>query len=109
MNENEELNCIGSDSGIGVACDGPIQAYDGDEPCCEEPCANEPRNEHICLKSGNYEFRDFSVKKLNYGYIITVGCHKFAIEDKKKVIKLISEYVDDPNKVESKWWETKKV
>lgn len=94
MNENEGLNCISED------------CVESEADCCSGYDSERPRNESI-LKDCVYDFRDFTVKKLNYGYIITVGCHRFAIEDKKKVIKLISEYVDDPNKVESKWWKNK--
>lgn len=89
MNENEGLNCTSENCcEKEVCCDGPIQGY-------SETC--------------NYEFRDFSIKKLNYGYIVTVGCHRFAIEDKKKLIKVVSEYIDDPDKVEKSWWNTKKI
>lgn len=56
-----------------------------------------------------YSFRDFSVKKLNYGYIVTAGCHKFAIESDERLIKVISEYIKDPSAKEKEWWKTKKV
>lgn len=57
----------------------------------------------------DYGFREFSVKKLNYGYIIKAGCHQFAIESESRLIKVISEYIKDPSGKEKQWWETKNI
>jgi len=72
------------------------EIYDG------EP--EEPQNESI-----DYGFREFSVKKLNYGYVIKAGCHQFAIESESRLIKVISEYIKDPSGKEKQWWETKNI
>lgn len=95
---NEEIMCdeCESESPIILAYDGSVRG----ESCC---------NATYEKKRSEYEFRDFSVNKLNYGYIVTVGCHKFAVEDKKKLIKLVSDYIDNPNETESNWWKTKKI
>lgn len=53
------------------------------------------------------DLRDFSIKKLNYGYIVTIGCHKFAIETKENLAKQISEYILDPQKKEEEWFSKK--
>lgn len=50
------------------------------------------------------KIRDFSVKELNYGFLITVGCHKFAISTPTEAAKLIAEYLKDPKGTENKWF-----
>ena len=60
-------------------------------------------------ESIDYGFREFSVKKLNYGYVIKAGCHQFAIESESRLIKVISEYIKDPSGKEKQWWETKNI
>ena len=62
-----------------------------------------------CLRKTGYEFREFSVKPLNYGFIIRAGCHQFAIETPERLAYVISEYVLNPNDKETKWWEEKKI
>lgn len=71
-----------------------------DEVECEVEC---------CVKQNHYEFREFSVKKLEYGYIITIGCHKMAIETKERLAKCLSDYVKDPDATERKWWTNKEI
>jgi len=48
--------------------------------------------------------RDVCVKQLNYGYIVTIGCHKFAIETPEKLIEKLGEYIKSPQETESKWF-----
>lgn len=61
------------------------------------------------LVQSDYSFRDFKVEKLNYGYIVHVGCHKFAIETKENLIKELTEYISDPHSKEETWWKTKTI
>lgn len=50
------------------------------------------------------KIRPLSIEELNYGYVVTVGCHKFAISSSKKLTKLIGEYLEDPKSTEEKWF-----
>ena len=50
------------------------------------------------------QIRDFSVKALNYGYIVNVGCHSFAIETADRLIEKLSEYINNPSDTETKWF-----
>lgn len=70
--------------------------YSGEERCIDGSDVKSAYN--------MYNFRNFSVEKMNYGYIVTVGCHKFAIESKERLAGLLSTYVLDPNRVEQTWW-----
>lgn len=79
---------------------------DTDEMIGEEPCGVPVISENETI---DYGFREFSVKKLNYGYIIKAGCHQFAIESESRLIKVISEYIKDPSGKEKQWWETKNI
>ena len=45
------------------------------------------------------------ITPLAYGYIIKVGCQSFAIEGKKKLIKLLGDYLENPLEVEKAWLE----
>lgn len=78
----------------------------------DEPSINEVRNyEPVanCCDKEVYVFRPLKIEKLNFGYLITIGCHTFAIETKERLAKLVSDYILDPSTTEKKWWETKTV
>lgn len=70
-----------------------ISAEPIDRPCTNEstPC---PTN----------KIRDVRIEQLNYGYIVRVGCHSFAIETKEKLINLLSEYMGSPEITEKNWF-----
>lgn len=63
----------------------------------------------ILGKPPTYGFRDFQVSKLNHGYVVTVGCSKFAIESNEKLIKVLTEYISNPSEKEKKWHETNEI
>lgn len=44
-----------------------------------------------------------TIKQLNYGYIIEVGCQTFAIESASLLIAKLSEYISNPGETEKKW------
>ena len=50
------------------------------------------------------KIRSINVEELNYGFIVTVGCHRFAIETGKKVSEMIGEYLKNPKEIEKKWF-----
>lgn len=50
------------------------------------------------------KMRGVNIEQLNYGYIVTVGCHKFAIEKWQKVVETLALYMSDPAEAEKQWF-----
>lgn len=48
--------------------------------------------------------RNVTIKQLNYGYIVDVGCHKFAFESAEKLVRYLADYLKNPNKTENEWF-----
>ena len=48
--------------------------------------------------------RDFTVKKGVMGYIVTIGCQVAGFSNKEDLLKAISEYVNDPEATEKKYY-----
>lgn len=51
--------------------------------------------------------RSISIRQLNHGYVVEVGCQTLAIESASKLIALFSEYVLNPIATEHKYREGK--
>jgi len=47
--------------------------------------------------------RPISIEQLNHGYVIVVGCQRFAVESKDALLHRLGSYLSDPNKVEEDW------
>ena len=47
--------------------------------------------------------RNINIRPLNYGFVVTVGCQEFAVEDSKKMLELIGKYYENPYEMEEKW------
>lgn len=54
----------------------------------------------------NY-MRTVSIRQLDHGYIVEVGCQAFAIENATSLIAKLSEYILAPQETEQKWVEGK--
>jgi len=65
-----------------------------------DPNEIELRDDHV---SPNI-IRDISIKQLNFGYNVTIGCHTFAIETYKTVTNLLAQYMANPSAVEKTWY-----
>lgn len=50
------------------------------------------------------KMREVWISELNYGYILTIGCHKFAFETHERALANLAEYMKDPDGVERKWF-----
>jgi hypothetical protein len=50
------------------------------------------------------QIRDIEISQLNYGYIVKIGCHKFAIEKPKTLVDKLLEYLNNPSETEDKWF-----
>ena len=46
---------------------------------------------------------DIVVKEVDFGYIVKVGCQTLAISTKEDLIKMFTEYVNDPSTVTRRW------
>lgn len=67
--------------------------------------ANHPIGEGVPMAAGNNnKVRTFVVKELSRGYTVEVGCQMFAIETKAQLISKLSEYINEPEKTEQKWF-----
>lgn len=44
--------------------------------------------------------RHISIRALNYGYEVTVGCQNLAIESRRKLVDLLDRYLTDWNQTE---------
>ena len=78
----------------------------------EKTLTGEPVNE-VCDSGDDEPQTDSSenkirsklnIKQLDYGYIVTVGCHEFALETHERVIEMLGEYLADPKGTEAKWF-----
>lgn len=47
------------------------------------------------------------IETLEFGYVLSVGCKRFAFETKERLLANLTEYLADPAKAQQKWWETK--
>lgn len=87
--------------------DMPKQAYDRDDILeallPTQRYAEDVQEEEPACKNDN-KIRNFSVRELNFGYVIDVGCHSFAIETPEKLTQLIGEYLTNPKATEKKWF-----
>lgn len=51
--------------------------------------------------------RSIQIDALDHGYVVQVGCQRFAIEDKSTLIGKLSEYINNPVETETKYNEGK--
>ena len=75
---------------------------DRDEDCvedCDEPMA-------CCeVKDKSGKIRDVKINQVNYGYIVTIGCHTFVFETAERLIEKLGVYLKEPNKTERSWYD----
>lgn len=51
----------------------------------------------------DYQARSISIEPLNHGYIVTIGCQRFAATNPSKMLKKIGKYLENPAEVEKLW------
>jgi len=49
------------------------------------------------------------IEPLDYGFTVKIGCQKFAIETKERLIEKLSQYINNPKDVEKKWSRSKEI
>jgi hypothetical protein len=67
----------------------------------EERLEERPEPQQDCVGS---KIREISIKALNFGFIVKVGCHSFAIETPDKLVTVLGEYLNKPTETEKKWF-----
>ena len=50
------------------------------------------------------KIREIHITQLNRGYVVEVGCHKFAISTTEELIDKLTKYIREPNITEDKWF-----
>lgn len=55
------------------------------------------------------DFKRITINKLDYGYVVKIGCQSFAIESEKKVISGLTKYLDNPSEEEKRWFKEKTI
>lgn len=59
------------------------------------------------LPKPDNNIRDIQITQLNRGYVVAIGCQRFAIENASTLIAKLSEYILNPAATEQKWNEGK--
>jgi hypothetical protein len=67
-------------------------------------CAVDPYP--ILREEGSVNYQ-ISIIPLNYGYIVEVGCQRFAVGHVENLIERISAYLRNPREVITQWNESK--
>lgn len=52
----------------------------------------------------NNKIRQINIEEVSRGYIVRVGCQTYAIETRDQLISKLSEYINEPEKTEQKWF-----
>lgn len=53
--------------------------------------------------------RGILIEALDYGFTVKIGCQRFAIETKERLIEKLTEYINNPWDVEKKWTRSKEI
>lgn len=82
---------------------------EGREVCCdsESPMSQTPYGGTCCNEKCDEigKIREICIKQVNYGYIVNVGCHTFAVESAVKLGELLNKYLMQPNATEKLWYD----
>lgn len=83
----------------------PTGRISNEEQCCSEPMTNDCRPEEpIPIAENSNKTKRITIEQLDFGYTVTVGCQKFAVENSGKLVDSLREYLRDPNRVEKEWF-----
>lgn len=61
-------------------------------------------NEVATQEKGNNKIRPINIEELDRGFIVSVGCHRFAISSKEEMIEKLLQYINEPQATEVKWY-----
>jgi hypothetical protein len=71
------------------------------EACLSEPS---PNDEVAGIPFQENKIRQIEIRELNRGYMVSVGCHNFALSTKTELMIKLEEYINEPAKTEKKWF-----
>jgi hypothetical protein len=71
------------------------------------PAPDQPQMMGNAAISRANNIRDVQISQLDRGYIVVIGCQRFAIENASTLIAKLSEYILNPTATEIKWSEGK--
>jgi hypothetical protein len=80
-------------------------------PDAPEPMSANYGDRHIGLTAANNamppkpqnNIRDIQITQLDHGYVVVVGCQRFAIENSSTLLAKLAEYVLQPAATEQNW------
>ena len=61
----------------------------------------------ITIEREQPKMRELTIRELNRGFVVTAGCHTFAISTAKELTELVTEYINNPRETEEKWFSGK--
>lgn len=53
------------------------------------------------------KIRQINIEEVNRGFIVRVGCHTFAISTRAELTTKLTEYINEPDSTEKKWYDNK--
>jgi hypothetical protein len=79
------------------------------EKCCisealpEPPCQDRSNYDGCAptIDTGRNKARKILIEELDYGYLVKVGCQTVVIEKSEKLIKILTQYLTDPQATEN--------
>jgi len=74
----------------------PVESCRPQQECCVDATVPTP--------SLSNKIRQINIEEVNRGFIVRVGCHTFAISTKAELTTKLTEYINEPDKTEQKWY-----
>ena len=68
----------------------------------QTPC-DQDANNHINVEPSSILARRITIKQLDHGYVVNIGCQTFAIESVGKLISNLEKYLNSPIETEEEW------
>jgi hypothetical protein len=61
--------------------------------------------EEIAVKQDLFyvENHDIRIETLEYGYVLAVGCKRFAITDKETLLSMLTKYINNPAELQKQF------
>lgn len=91
------LNTGIQQAGEGRIMAGPVE-QNGTTSFSSEPSVVNPAE---TLSPNLQKIRNIYLQQLDKGFLIEVGCQRIAISSKKKLIRLLTQYIENPSETEN--------
>lgn len=50
------------------------------------------------------KIKDITIRALDFGYMVNVGCQSVAVETKEKLIQKLADYINNPLEINNTWF-----